>query len=159
MRNGWVCAIAAVLAGAIARPARTKGARGVVPGETRWAPMEAILRMDASPGATASAGSLWGGSLAAQCRVPALYAAELGAARFGELMRMAVQAAPVAARAAKAAAWAGPGVLQLAAANDADVASRFAVVEPGATPVVRLIKAGSIRPRRATFGAEVAQAA
>jgi hypothetical protein len=95
------------------------------------------------------------------CRVRAVHGGgAIAAAEFGGLMRLSLRAAQRApAIAARAAAWVAREQLLVSASNDADVADRFVSLEPGAIPVVRIIKTGSIKPRRATFGAVEAIAA
>lgn len=103
--------------------------------------------------------SLWGDRSGVQCRIPATWSgldAAPAHARFTAQMRLAMRAPLIAAIAEKTAATSAP---ELSAANDADVAKRLVTLEPGASPVVRILRQTSFRPRRATFGAVEAIAA
>jgi hypothetical protein len=62
-------------------------------------------------------------------------------------MRAPLRAAAVPAR---SATWMTREKLDLAAANDADVASRYVAMEPGVAPVVRVLKIANFRRPPAT---------
>jgi hypothetical protein len=165
MRNGLIGLVLAFLCAGLAPARRPKGGERLQPAEARPASWERAVSATLAPQSLALSGSLWSDAIGAVCRVPARYGVMDAAARFGELMRMSLHGAerPHAVHAlqdrVRAAAWAGQGRVRLAAANDADIASRYVTVAPGATPVVRLIKTSAIRPRRAMLGQEISQAA
>jgi len=163
MRKGLIGTVLAVVAGgaAVAFAGRSTKRLGPWPVEPRHAPLDAVSRVELSPIVVARSGSLWTDPLRTMCRVTAIHGSgAVAAAEFGGLMRLSLRAAQRApAIAARAAAWVAREELQLTAANDADVADQFVTVEPGAMPIVRSIKTGSIKPRRATFGAVEALAA
>jgi hypothetical protein len=163
MRKGLIGTVLALAAGASALllAARSRKRIGEAPVEPRRAPFDSAARASLSPVLVARTGSLWTDQLGTMCRVRAVHGGgAIAAAEFGGLMRLSLRAAQRApAIAARAAAWVAREQLLVSASNDADVADRFVSLEPGAIPVVRIIKTGSIKPRRATFGAVEAIAA
>ena len=156
MRKGLIGTVLALVAGgaALVLAGLSRKRLGPAPVEPRRATYDAAARAVLPPVVVARSASLWTDTLGAMCRVGAVHRdGAIAAAEFGGLMRLSLRAAQRApAVAARAAAWVAREQLQLAAANDADVADQFVTLEPGAMPVVRLIKTGSIKPRRATFG-------
>lgn len=108
--------------------------------EPRLAGETTLTRCAVPAGAYARIASLWPDRAGAHCRVRAVWAGETQAT-FASQMRVALPAGGVAAL-----------VAADAPANDADIAKRLAQVEPGVAPVVRILRAASFRPKRATFG-------
>lgn len=163
MRKGLIGTVLALVAGgsALVLAGLSRKRLGPAPVEPRRASFDDSARANLSPVLVARSTSLWTDSIGAMCRVSASFGTPgIAAAEFGGLMRLSLRAAQRApAVAARAAAWVAREELQLTAANDADVADQFVTLQPGATPVVRLIKTGSIKPRRATFGSVEAVAA
>jgi hypothetical protein len=100
--------------------------------------------------------SLWGDRSGVQCRVAASWGDKPASASFTAQMRLSMRAPLIAALAAKTLTTSAP---DLAAANDADIANRLVTLQPGSSPVVRILRQTSFRPRRATFGAVEAIAA
>jgi hypothetical protein len=164
MRKGLIGTVLAIAAGAsaILLAGLSRKRLGPSPVEPRFATFDASARASLSPVVVARSSSLWTDALGTMCRVAHVHGTgAIATAEFGGLMRLSLRAAQqrAPAIAARAAAWVARDQLLVAAANDADVADQFVTIEPGATPVVRLIKTGSIRPRRATFGSVEAVAA
>lgn len=163
MRKGLIGTVLAIAAGAAALvlAGLSRKRLGPAPVEPRIAPFDTYARAALPPIVVARSASLWTDGLGTMCRVAAVQGSgAVAAAEFGGLMRLSLRAAQRApAIAARAAAWVAREQLLVSAANDADVADQFVSIQPGATPVVRLIKTGSIRPRRATFGTVEAVAA
>lgn len=127
--------------------------RNATAGDLAWAAM--------APDHAARACSFWT-EAAGQCSVPAAYGPGHAPARFLPLMRLSLRTPMIQpAIAARAAAWVAREQLVMTAANDADVAARYVTVEPGGATVVRVLRAGSFKPRRASFaeGGSFAKAA
>jgi len=96
--------------------------------------------------------SLWGDYAVPSCRVGAVWGDNPAGASLSATLRVSMKSplrAPAAA--ARATTWIAREQLDLAAANDADVAARYVRVEPGAEPVVRIFRATRFKPRRAQF--------
>jgi hypothetical protein len=102
--------------------------------------------------------SLWTDRAGAQCRVGAVWSESPAQARFEPILRLSLrEPEPVRVRIPSreqlaARAWVAREQVMLSAANDAEVAQKYVAVEPGFVPVVRILRAASFKPRRATFG-------
>lgn len=99
--------------------------------------------------------SLWADYAVPSCRVATVYAATTKGATFAPVMRLSMKS-PVRtpAAAVHAATWVAREMINLEAANDADIAARYVSLEPGTSPTVRIFRAARIKPRRAQFSAE-----
>lgn len=114
-----------------------------------------------TPDHAARACSFWT-DFAGQCSIPAAYGPGSAPAQFLPLMRLSLRAPIIQpAVAARGSAWVAREQLVMTAANDADVAARYVTIEPGGATVVRVLRAGSFKPRRAAFadGGSFAKAA
>lgn len=122
--------------------------------ETTGARAEVLEREGIAPVQYALVTSLWGDYAVPTCRVATVWGEGRPGAVFSSTMRLTVRA-PIRtpAAAVHAATWVAREKIELAAANDADIAARFVSVEPGAAPVVRIFRAASIKPRSAQFTA------
>lgn len=152
MRNALIWALLAVVA-ALAPPAKDRQTkRRLEAAEPRRAGAAAPVSGLAAANMLARATSLWTDGAAVRCRVPALWGTESAPrAAFAPVLRMRLRAA----RQVAGAAWTAQEPLVLAAANDAEIASRL-IQGPGA---VRVLKGASFKPRRALLGAEEARLA
>jgi hypothetical protein len=118
--------------------------------ETTDARAEVLAREGIAPVRYALVNSLWGDYAVPTCRVAAVWGEGRKGAEFSATMRLTVRA-PIRtpAAAVHAATWVAREKIELAAANDADVAARYVSVEPGAAPVVRIFRAARFKHRPA----------
>jgi hypothetical protein len=116
------------------------GARAVA-AQPRAARLEDLARDVIAPVRYARMNSLWGESAIAPCMIAAAWGERPMQATFAPQMRFTVSLPSVVRQ-----------TPQMAAPSDADVAARYAALEPGAAPVVRVLKIADFRrkdrPRR-----------
>ncbi len=159
MRKGLIWAVLAMAAG-ILMPAKPRSGKSRLEApEPRRAGSLASATAFAAPQTLAKLSSLWIDRAGSQCRVPTLWG-ETGepSAAFAPILRLRLRAARQALAASTAAAWTMQEEVALMAANDAEIASRLVMLQPGQS-AVRLVKAASFRPRRAMMGEREAQLA
>lgn len=122
--------------------------------ETAQARADVLAREGIAPVRYALVNSLWGDYAVPTCRVATQWGDGRTSAVFSATMRLTMRA-PVRtpAAAVHAATWVAREKIELAAANDADIAARFVRMEPGGAPVVRVFRAARIKPRSAQFTA------
>ena len=110
--------------------------------EPREARAEDLARDVVPPVRFALANSLWGETAIGPCLVGAFWGTGLEAtevrAQFAPMMRLSMRT-PLKSP-ARMGVWVTREVLDTAPANDADVASRYVAMEPGAAPVVRVLR-------------------
>lgn len=168
MRKALMVALAPIAAFAIAtllaRRLTKLGASAPMV-EPRRAGAAALQRQDFPATRFAMISSLWTDRAGAQCRIGAVWADSPAQARFEPILRLSlrqpepvrVQIPPREQLATRT--WVARDQVMLSAANDAEIAQKYVAVEPGFVPVVRILRAASFRPRRATFGRTEAKAA
>ncbi|MBL8557298.1 MAG: hypothetical protein JNM47_01140 [Hyphomonadaceae bacterium] len=122
--------------------------------ETAGARADVLEREGIAPVRYALVNSLWGDYAVPTCRVATVWGDGRKGATFSSTMRLTMRS-PVRtpAAAVHAATWVAREKIELAAANDADIAARFVSVEPGAAPVVRIFRSARFKPRQAQFTA------
>lgn len=163
MRGFWKLAagvLAALSLTALQAAGRTRHGDRTPALQPREARAEDLARQVVEPVRFALANSLWGETSIAPCLVGAQWGDQPVQASFAPMMRLSMRA-PLKAP-ARAGAWVTREVLDLSPANDADVASRYVAMEPGAAPVVRVLKmARFARPggERAGFARALRKAA
>ncbi len=149
MRNVLMMAAGAVAAVAVATLLAQRVTRHgdrVASAQPTAARADDLSRQTISPVRYAMINSLWGETSIAPCMVGAVWGEGLTHASFAPQMRLSMRA-PLRAAAvpARAATWMTREKLDLSAASDADVASRYVAMEPGVAPVVRVLKIASFR--------------
>lgn len=156
-KTNWLGTIAALAATGIAlmaaRPAR---ARDAAPEPRRAdAHSATTFAFDHEPAAMAVTNWLWSDPVTGQCRVPARWAEAPVGATLGGLLKVSLRdATRVPAVAARAAAWVSREQIETAGAHDADLASKIVSFNRDAAAVVRILRAGDFKSRRARLGAE-----
>jgi hypothetical protein len=111
--------------------------------QPRAARLDDLTRDAVAPARLARANSLWGETSIAPCLIGAVWGARPAQAAFGAQMRLSVRAPVIARGAVTVRAQA-----DIASTADADVAARYVAMEPGAAPVVRVLKIADFRARR-----------
>lgn len=145
MRTLWKFAATALaalsLTTLLARTA-TRHGEGMPVLEPRDARMEDLDRDAIHPVRFALANSLWGETSIGPCLVESRWGATLDLrpiqASFTPLMRLAMRT-PLRAP-ARTGVWHARETVDLAPANDADIASRYVSMEPGVAPVIRVLR-------------------
>lgn len=123
-----------------------------LPFELRAAPVDLVSRAALPAPMVALQASLWEGSIPAFCRVPVSYAAGgLVSARLGAAMRLSMREAIRISARGHGGAFAAQERIQISAANDADIAKKLVSLDPGISPVVRVLRAGAAKPRARMF--------
>jgi len=122
--------------------------------EATQARADVLEREGIAPVRFALVNSLWGDYAVPTCRVAAVWGEGRKGAVFSATMRLTMKS-PVRtpASAVHAATWSAREIIELEAANDADIAARYVSVEPGAAPVVRVFRAARFKKRQAQFAA------
>ena len=149
MRNVLMLAVGAIaalsVATLLARRATRHGLRAAT-AQPSAARADDISRQFIAPVRYAMINSLWGETSIAPCMVGAVWSDRLASASFSPQMRLSMRAplrtsvAPV-----RTANWMSRARVDLAAANDADIAARMVAMEPGVAPVVRMLKIANFR--------------
>lgn len=138
-------AAACLIATLIARRATRHGVRAAT-AQPRPARLEDIVRDIVPPVRFARANSLWGESAMAPCLIGAVWGEQPAQAAFAPQMRLALRAplrAP--ALAAGGAIWTARERPELATTGEAEAVARQVALEPGAAPVVRVLKIADFR--------------
>ncbi len=148
MRNVLMMAVGAVAAIAVATLLTQRVTRHgdrVASLQPTAARADDLSRQAISPVRYAMINSLWGETSIAPCMVGAVWGEGAAQASFAPQMRLSMRTPLRAAVPAKTATWMTREKLDLAAASDADVASRYVAMEPGVAPVVRVLKIANFR--------------
>lgn len=148
MRNVLMLAVGAIaalsVATLLARRATRHGLRAAT-AQPSAARADDISRQFIAPVRYAMINSLWGETSIAPCMVGAVWSDRLASASFSPQMRLSMRAPLRTAAPARTANWMSRARVDLAAANDADIAARMVAMEPGVAPVVRVLKIASFR--------------
>lgn len=113
--------------------------------QPREARLEDLARDAIAPIDYARANSFWGETSIGPCMVSAQWRGQAEGAAFATMLRFGGRAPlRTAAVAARAGAWVAREQLDLAGTGEAEAAPRYAAVEPGLAPVVRVLQ---FRPR------------
>lgn len=149
MRNVLMMAVGAIAAVAVATLLAQRVTRHgdrVASLQPTAAREEDISRQAIAPAHYALINSLWGETSIAPCMVSAVWGEGASQASFAPQMRLSMRTPlRTAVVSAKATSWMTREKLDLAAASDADVASRYVAMEPGVAPVVRVLKIANFR--------------
>ena len=149
MRNVLMMAVGAVAAIAVATLLAQRVTRHgdrVASAQPTRARADDLSRQAIAPVRYAMINSLWGETSIAPCMIGAVWGEGATHASFAPQMRLSMRTPlRAAATPAKAAMWMTREKLDLDAASDADVASRYVAMEPGVAPVVRVLKIANFR--------------
>lgn len=163
---GGLLAMAAGIAALLPSPRGRQAAQRALrpqPTAPRRAPLDLTQFAQLRPMSVAMPGSLWLDRTGAFCRVATVFSERPAQAAFGALMRVSVHqpgSLPLAAAQKLAAAgYVMRPQVRLHDDTDADIALRMRRESDAASPVVRILRGPSIKPRRASFGDQDARAA
>ncbi len=138
-----------MLASLGARGATRHGQRAAA-AQPRAARMDDLSRQAIAPVQYARANSLWGETSIAPCMIGTVWGERPAQASFAPQMRLSMKA-PLKA-AASGGDWFARAHAQIraeiGAVSEADIASRYVAMEPGAAPVVRVLRIADFRPRK-----------